>query len=543
MLQMLRGASEHDEIHQEVEASEIDSDASELIVNDLPDDTAERVHPYGAADKTFKITIEDTLFDLVTLPDYGIEEVGGYIGITAEQRQSINDNKGALKRNLSMPVVAILQNRLIRNVHVGRKSEKGTSNAFYEALLDICIKTTRVVLNAQVNGRQLIMHVRILVLDGIKLGNSDIILDVIHLVRRGALPLSLLSVRETGLVKYKHSLDYIGEQIKKPAEKRTSAAANGSTSPSLGIYLFGKKDSPGPQIRRLGSGTTKTSSRSSENGKIKSKGRKSSSTVNGEDESSIMSVIGDQLGYQWQMLPGAAAGDTDKPQNSNTASPAYPDHDWYRPAGEVIPCSRYLMDWGCELDKWTETMKEQDRDNVCGLRLAFDAVLCPGPRHNRKWVELMLQEEPHSNGKLSYLNPRIANVALGPDGCDKCGRCPEPVASWPNSPVWKLPLLSPVPRFNPSVREAQRPWKLPEERASANDGHEGVAGDGSSNGRKDDDENDENDDNDDNDNGGGGVKLMVRCDRCLEGRYNKRTRIWECEYCWFGAAYCPKFDD
>ena len=556
MLQMLRGASEHTEMHEELEIPEEDSD--EEVPEDVPayahnnviDYNPEKIHPYkGAADatrKTIKIYGNDALFDFDFLPNYGVDELGEYIGVTAKHIQAINDNKGALKRALSEPVVALLHNRLIRNVRVARNGKKGTSDLFYEELVDICIKSTRVALSAQVNGHQMILYIRILILDGINLACCDVIHSVIHLVRRRVIPLSLLSVRETGLVQYKHNLDYITYQIERSGAKG-KAASDRSKSPMLGIYLFGRKDSPGPQIRRLGSGGSKASNESVESRKIINELKKGSNSaaerkIVGDRGSSTMSVIGNQLGNQWQMLPAATASDANKSEDSSsTVSSAYPGHDWYRPAGEIIPSdSTTLHSWGYYLDQWVQTMKEHERNNIGGLQLAFDAVLCPGLRHNKKWLEYMHREEPHSKGKLTYLYPRIATVALGPDACDTCGDCPEEIASWPKSPVWKLPLLSPVPKFNPSVREAQRPWLLPERKAGADDGRGGLAGEHCGGGVGDGSE------GAGKSVGEGGdreVKLIVRCKPCLVQRYQKRTGIWTCEYCWFaGVAWCPKFD-
>jgi len=92
----------------------------------------------------------------------------------------------------------------------------------------------------------------------------------------------------------------------------------------------------------------------------------------------------------------------------------------------------------------------------------------------------------------------VATVALGPAGCEICGTCPEGPAVFGESRENALPLLGPVPRFELSVRAAQRP----------SSGISGIEGK---------------------------VKypeLFLRCEDCLRARWCERCNRWWCEECY-----------
>ena len=459
----------------------------------------------------FEVINKDCLLGLLSTPSYGIHELGEYIGITSKQIQAINSNKGALKRALSMPMIAILINRLISASSSPYRVNKSTSadtNYVYDILVNMCIKLTRVALNVRVGRRELIKHVRILVLDGIKLGYCLILQEVINSVRRGLLPLSLLSVRETGLLGYEDSSDFIARQIELSAEEDAEPPSR-STPSVLGIYLFGRKDSPSPHVLKRGSGTAKAVSR---DGKRKKKG--SGRDTNMELDDDVISTINNQLGTQWQAMPGSLTSYEDSQSRSSSSSATHPAHGWYRQTGEMIPRSADLTHLALRLSHWNTLMRRNEQKTMVGMRLAFDGVLCPGPRHDEKWIEFIHKEQAESRHWVSHLVPRLATVALGPDGCWKCGSCPERAASWPESSIWELPLLSPVPKFEPSARKAQCPWRM------AEGCKDGTIGEGSSE----------------------GVRLIVRCQGCLEEQYDARTKKWECEYCFFGVRYEGELD-
>lgn len=72
----------------------------------------------------------------------------------------------------------------------------------------------------------------------------------------------------------------------------------------------------------------------------------------------------------------------------------------------------------------------------CRRLIAFDAIVCyHGPR--------------------STLPPRLANIALGPEGCQNCHSAPEEPFIFDYTPQHELPLLLPVPLYASTVKAAQ----------------------------------------------------------------------------------------
>ena len=119
----------------------------------------------------------------------------------------------------------------------------------------------------------------------------------------------------------------------------------------------------------------------------------------------------------------------------------------------------------------------QDRDEwirlieACKGLIAFDTVICH-----------------HALG--SELPPSLANVALSPDGCQKCHSAPEQPRIYGQTPAHDLPLLSPPPLFASTVKAAQclTPGENP--------------------------------------------KLYARCTQCLQDRRCERCNAWWCEDCY-----------
>lgn len=112
--------------------------------------------------------------------------------------------------------------------------------------------------------------------------------------------------------------------------------------------------------------------------------------------------------------------------------------------------------------------------------LAWDAVICRGPRH--------------INVPLT-----IANVALGPRGCYICHSSPE----GPGSNLAQLPLLSPPPLYSSSIKVAQG--------ILSNDGHSAP------------------------------LPFYARCLSCLQDRWCSSCNKWFCEDCYqLGAPNCYK---
>ena len=126
---------------------------------------------------------------------------------------------------------------------------------------------------------------------------------------------------------------------------------------------------------------------------------------------------------------------------------------------------------------WTVTLQ------ACEGIIAFDALLCRGPRHN-------------PNNYKDYLKPALATVALGTKGCESCGTCPEGPAFFGQSPEQHLPLLAPPPFHTSTVRAAQCPTLASTTTES------------------------------------GMPPLMIRCEDCIRGRWCERCNKWWCEDCY-----------
>lgn len=150
-------------------------------------------------------------------------------------------------------------------------------------------------------------------------------------------------------------------------------------------------------------------------------------------------------------------------------------HDrWWRSSGRMFrktPSS-----------EWAETLK------ACEGIIAFDAVLCRGPRHGLSSMCSSTEEQKHLQ-----LPPAMATIALGPFACVECGSCPEGLASFKFSPSHHLPLLAPPPLHSASVRSAQKPLY--------------AAGTDSSG-------------------------MVARCVECLRDRWCERCYKWWCESCY-----------
>lgn len=167
-----------------------------------------------------------------------------------------------------------------------------------------------------------------------------------------------------------------------------------------GLYIFGARDSP--RIRSFG--TIKAPS------------------------GGVLYSAGAQIGAELNERSAASLSD-DLDNNSES---------WYGSHGRVI---RSIS------DGWEMTL------TTCRGLIAFDAVLCDGPRHNyypepsRKWYE----------ATEAHLQPRVAQFAVGP--CAGCQSAPEGIRKYEKTPrpVETCPLLAPPPKHSPTVQAAMRP--------------------------------------------------------------------------------------
>ena len=368
----------------------------------------------------------------------------------------------------------------------------------------LCISLTKhdTAQLCQLQRRQdlLIHHVRTLVLDGIELSNSTLLIDILMLVKQRTICLKLLSLRETKILQN----DFIASQIQAAAERTGfDFFRHHNSQPVLGIYLFGKKDAPETAFQKRSHANTFTESRS---------GTKDDIVINSDNDKGIMSAIGAQLGseernQQQQWLNSTSVNKTFYTQSRSSL----PDNEWYQSTG--------MIDFGNISITWPNILQKLYSSNL--PTTVFDAVLCRGPRHDPAWVKTQLakgengcpdanDEYKRKRKRLHYIEPKLATVALGPSGCVDCGTSPEGPASFPDSPMSHLPLLSPVPRFDSSIRHAQRP---PTPFSPPPQGTDAANANAIQNLNP---------------------RLILRCETCLNGRWCEKCNRWWCENCFAG---------
>lgn len=161
----------------------------------------------------------------------------------------------------------------------------------------------------------------------------------------------------------------------------------------------------------------------------------------------------------------------------SSQGPPFATDGWYKCSGRMIARQ--------PTPEWADTLA------TCAGIIAFDAVLCRGPRHDPTQPD-------------NYLPPAVATVALGPSGCDTCHSSPEGPAHFGRSPGSDLPLLSPVPLHSSTVRVAQMPSFMSSP--------------------------------------GGSVAppLYARCLDCLRGRWCERCQKWWDESCYTASAIAQR---
>ncbi|MCJ1290335.1 hypothetical protein MMC34_001871 [Xylographa carneopallida] len=147
----------------------------------------------------------------------------------------------------------------------------------------------------------------------------------------------------------------------------------------------------------------------------------------------VTTSVGAQLGSQWNQRSQSAL-----------SSILEPDTDpWYRPSG-VLSFADHVAEWADVL-------------SVCHGTIAFDGVLCRGPRHNISSKMGKSQEDTEKLVTTSdFMVPASATVVLGPDGCQVCHSAPEGLAIPGEAPTEYLPLLEPPPRHTSSLHFAQK---------------------------------------------------------------------------------------
>jgi len=275
--------------------------------------------------------------------------------------------------------------------------------------------------------QHILQYVHTLILDGLSVP-ADLVREIIAEDRFNV---RILSVRQC-----KHLNERKLNQVLRYAVRPSRSTG----TPKLrGLYFFGPKDAP---INAL----SQTISIREEKQRIMRSG--------------VTLSEGAQIGAAWDQLPDDAVINRSE----------YAEDQLYRSVGRIMKTP--VSDWGATLDD-------------CKGLIAFDAVLCRGPRHS-----------PHAGA--NYLPPAIATVSLKARGCQSCGTCPEGPVVFGESPETDLPLLAPPPIHSTRVRTAQRPSPI----STTSSGRHRMP------------------------------SLIMRCEDCLRGRWCERCNKWWCETCY-----------
>lgn len=271
--------------------------------------------------------------------------------------------------------------------------------------------------------KSVLQYVQTLVLDGLSVP-ADLVREIISEDRFNVKLLSLRDCKNLNHSKLQQVLRY----AVRPSRAEGSLRLRG-------LYVFGRRDElPNPSAHKL-----------------------SSSNPTPQPPTGVLATEGAQIGSEWNSRSSATL---------NQSLPLDDQQRWYGSSGRVL--TRPKSDWAHTL-------------HACQGIIAFDAVLCRGPRHDIS----------KTTGK-DYLEPAMASVALGPQGCQSCGSCPEEPAVFGRFVGDCLPLLAPPSTHSSTIRAAQ----LPET------------------------------------NNATFPPFIARCTECLRGRWCERCNRWWCEDCY-----------
>ena len=228
-----------------------------------------------------------------------------------------------------------------------------------------------------------LQDVQILVLDGLSV-TADIVHEIICDSSFNVRILSIRGVKNLNQSKFMQVLKYAVRRYRPTGTPKVK-----------GLYYFSDLEAPPQSSPSPDSGVTHSSLRG------------------------VTTSIGAQLGMQWNQRSHQAL---------STALRTSPD-SWYAASGIVV---KLLGTMNASAIEWAETLR------LCQGIIAFDAILCRGPNHEK-------------TGR-----PAIATVALGPTGCQICHSAPEGLAQYGGGTQCDLPLLLPPPLHSSRVVDAQR---------------------------------------------------------------------------------------
>ena len=243
--------------------------------------------------------------------------------------------------------------------------------------------------------RGVLQDVQTLILDGLSV-TAELVNEILHNKTFNVRILSIRGVKNMNERKLMQVLKF-ATRPSRPAD-----------SPKLkGLYYFGAIEKSAPSIR-------------------------TQQTQDVENVTSgVTTSIGAQLGAQWNQ----------KSQQALISSFTTEIDPWYGTPNLVIPMTSNHLSKDWSPFSWGEILQ------MCQGIIAFDAVLCRGPRHSINDSE---------NGGAYIPKPKVATFTLGRTRCQICRSVPEGYIKYNEAHQHQLPLLSPPPLHSSSVRDAQR---------------------------------------------------------------------------------------
>jgi hypothetical protein len=216
-----------------------------------------------------------------------------------------------------------------------------------------------------------------------------------------------------------------------------------------------------------------------------------------------------------------------EPGSSSSPSSSSEKEPWYGQRGWQFPGTDHIK------EDWAQTLVD------CDGVIAFDAVLCKGPRHlnSPAWGKVDVAALDAASSFTGHAVPQwnVAQFSLG--GCAGCGSAPEGWTVWgeeaaasestrsgdgggigdadpsrANPDIGRFPLLPRPPRHSSSVKAAMCPAGQPvmcQGRTMSGDDAQTTA------------------------------RFIPRCGACLRDRYCTSCQRWWCELCYVGPWAAP----